>query len=40
MCNSNVLPKSAPLRDIRLRNLSYLGFDLTGSLKFKCDGVM
>ncbi len=31
---------TAPLRDIRLQYLSDLDFDLSGSLKVKCDGVI
>ena len=33
-------PNSAPLRDTRLRNLSDFEFDLSRSLKVKCDGVI
>ena len=40
MFNSNLWYNSAPLQDIRLRNLSDLDFDLSGSLKVKCDGVI
>ncbi len=40
MFNSNIWPNSAPLQDIRLRNLSDLEFDLTRSLKAKCDDVI
>ncbi len=39
MFNSNILP-TAPLQDIRLRNLSDTDFDLSMSLKVKCDGVI
>ena len=38
MVNSNIGPNSAPLRDIRLWNLSDL--DLSKSLKVKSDGVI
>ena len=34
---SNVWPNSAPLRNIRLRNLSDPDFGLSMSLKVKCD---
>ena len=37
MGNSNIRPNSAPLRDIRLRNLSDLDFDLSRSLKVQTD---
>ena len=40
MFNSNMWPNSAPLQDIRLRNLSDLVFDLAWSLKVKCDDVI
>ena len=38
--NSNIWPISAPLRDIRLQSLSDLNFDLSRSLKVKCDSVI
>ncbi len=38
MVNSNIWPNSAPLWDIRLCNLSDLDFDLSRSLKVKCEG--
>ncbi len=37
MFNTNVGPKEAPLRDIRLQNLGDLEFDLSRSLKVKGD---
>ncbi len=37
MFNSNIWPNSGPLQDIRLRNVSDLEFDLSRSLKVKCD---
>ncbi len=40
MFNSNILPNSAPLQDTKRWNLSDLGFDLSRSLKVKCDGVI
>ena len=40
MVNSNIGPNSAPLRDMKLRNLSDLDFDLSRSLKAKCVGVI
>ncbi len=40
MFNSNIGPKQAPLRDIRLRNPSDLDFDLSRSLKVKCDSAI
>ncbi len=40
MFNSNIWPNSAPLQDIRLQNLSNLAFDLSRSLKVKCDSVI
>ena len=40
MFNSNIEPNEAPLRDIRLQNLGDLAFDLSGSLKVKCNGVV
>ncbi len=39
MFNSNVWPKSAPLQDIRFRNLSNLDSDLSKPPKVKCDGI-
>ncbi len=40
MFNSNMWPNSAPLQDIRLRNLGDLEFDLYRLLKVKCDDVI
>ncbi len=40
MVNSDIGLNSAPLRDIRHRNLSDLDFDLSRSLKVKSDGVI
>ena len=40
MVNSNIWPKLAALRDIRLQNLGDIDFDLSRSLKVKCDGVI
>ena len=40
MLNSTIWPNSAPLQDIRLRNLSDIEFDLSRSLKVKCDDVI
>ncbi len=40
MFNSNIWPISAPLEDIRLQNLKDLEFDLSRSLKVKCDDVI
>ncbi len=40
MFNSNKWPSSAPLQDRRLRNMSDLEFDLSRSLKVKCDDVI
>ena len=40
MVNSNIGPNSAPLRDIRLWNLSDLDFDLSRSLKVKSNGAV
>ncbi len=40
MFNSNMWPNSAPLQDMRLRNLSDLEFDLSRSLKVKCYDVI
>ena len=37
--DSNIRPNYAPLRDIRLRNLSDPDSDLSSSLKVKCDNV-
>ena len=39
-CNSNIWSNSAPLQDIRFRNMIDLDFDLSRSLKVKCDGVI
>ena len=36
MFNGNIVPNCAPLRDIRLQNLSDLDLDLSRSLKVKC----
>ncbi len=38
--NSNIWGKSLPFRDIRLRNMSDLEFDLSRLLKAKCQGVI
>ena len=38
MFNSNMGPKYAPLRDVRLQNLGDLDFDLSRSLTVKCEG--
>ena len=40
MVNSNILPNLVPLRDIRPQNISDLDFDLSRSLKVKCDGAL
>ncbi len=40
MFNSNIWPNSAPLQDIKLRNLSNLDFDLSKPLKVECNGVI
>ena len=40
MVNSNIWPKLAALRDIRLRNLGDFDSDLSRLLKVKCDGVI
>ncbi len=40
MVNSNIWSNSAPLQYIRLQNLSDLEFDLSRSLKVKCDSVI
>ena len=40
MFNSNIWPNAAPLQVIRLQNLSDLEFDLSRSLKVKCDSVI
>ncbi len=40
MFNGNIWPKSAPLRDIMLQTMSNLDFNLSGSLKVKCDNVV
>ncbi len=37
---SNVWTNSGPLQDIRLQNLSDIEFDLSRSLKVKCDSVI
>ena len=37
MFNSNIWPNSAPLQNIMLQNMSDLNFDLSRSLKVKCD---
>ncbi len=37
MFNSNIVRNSAPLRDIMLPNFGDLNFDLSMSLKVKCD---
>ncbi len=38
--DSNIWPNSSPLQDKRLQNLSDLEFDLSRSLKVKCDDVI
>ena len=38
--SGKIWPNSTPLRDIRLRNLSDLEFDLSRSLKVKCNSVI
>ncbi len=40
MFNGNIGPNSAALRDIRLRNFGDLDFDLSRSLKVKCNGAI
>ncbi len=40
MFNSNIWPNSPPLPDIRLSNVSDLEFDLSRSLKVKCDSII
>ena len=40
MFNGNIWSNSAPLRNIRLQNLSDLDFDISRSLKVKCDGAI
>ncbi len=42
MFNGNIWPNSAPLQDTgtKLRNLSDFDFDLSRSLKVKCNGVI
>ena len=40
MCNSNIGPNKARLRDIRLRNFGDLEFDLSRSHKVKCEGAI
>ena len=40
MLNSNIGPNWVPLRDIRLRNLCDLDFDLSMSFKVKNDGAI
>ena len=40
MFDSDIWPNSAPLLDIRLRNLGDLDFDLSRSLKIKCDDII
>ncbi len=37
---SNIWPNSAPLRDTRLPNLSDLEFDLSRSLRIRCDSII
>ncbi len=40
MFNSNIYHNAALLRDIKLQNLSDFDFDLSRSLKAKCDGLI
>ena len=40
MFDSSIWPISAPLQDIMLRSVSDPDFDLSRSLKVKCDGVI
>ncbi len=40
MFNTNIWPNSAPLQDIRPRNMGDLEFGLSGSLKDKCYDVI
>ena len=40
MVNTNIVPNSVRLRDMRLRNLSDLDFDLSWSLKVKFEGAI
>ena len=40
MFNSSIWPNSAPLQDIRLRNVGDLELDHLMSLKVKCDSVI
>ena len=40
MFKSNIGPNMAPLRDIRLQNMSDIEFDLSRSLKVKSDGTV
>ena len=40
MFNGSMWPNSAPLQDIKLQNVSDLDFDLSRSLKIKCDSVI
>ncbi len=40
MFNANIWSNSAPLQDTKLRNLSDIHYDLSRSLKVKCDGVI
>ena len=40
MVNSNIGPNSAPFRDMKLRNLSDLDFDLSRSPKVYCLGAI
>ena len=40
MFNSNIGPNMAPLRDISLQNMSDLEFNLSRSLKVKCNGAV
>ena len=40
MLNSNIWPNAVALPDITLRSPSDLEFDLSQSVKVKCDGVI
>ena len=40
MFNGSIWPNSAPLQDTSLQNVSDLEFDLSRSLKVRCDSVI
>ncbi len=40
MFNCNIWPNPAPLQGIKLQNVSDLEFDISRSLKVKCDDVI